>query len=128
MSHTSHFKTFFKNLLLLQKALNALNLPFEVENSTIQNSNNSISIPQSNGHPIKFVWDNENKHYAMTGDISFWQQDFSVEHFMNTISEHYAYEAIAYESQKFDFEINGLETNIQSSGTLTIDRWRTSIL
>ena len=101
MSHFTHMKTRFQNLFYLEKALNRLNiLHKEKEKNTNDLSSNNINllIPQSNGYDIEFAWNG--KEYELIVDMSFWEQPYPIESFIDKVAQQYAGEVIIGESKK----------------------------
>lgn len=126
MSHFTHMKTRFQNLLYLKKGLNKLNINFnenELVNSDtdLNSSNINLTIPQSNGYDIEFAWNGQ--EYELVTDLSFWEQRYPVESFIDKVSQQYASEAIIGESQKIGFQTVKSETNQDGSQTLVLERW-----
>merc|ERR1711935_405019 len=90
MSHFSHIKTRIQNLEYLEKALNQLCISYKTKSEKIKGYQNEVSevnlsIPQSNGYDIGFNWNG--KEYELITDLSFWQQKWSVETFMDKLSQ-----------------------------------------
>ena len=126
MSHFTHMKTRFQNLSYLEKALNRLNIVHKkTEINTIEfdseSSNVNLIIPQSNGYDIQFTW-NQNQ-YELVADLSFWEQSYPVESFIDKIAQQYAGEVIIGESQKIGFQPIQLKQNTDGSNTLVLERW-----
>ena len=125
MSHFTHIKTRFQNLFYLEKALNRLNISHTAEQeNSIQNAtayHKSLIIPQSNGYDIKFAWNGQ--EYELVVDISFWEQPYPVESFIDKISQQYAGEVIIGESQKIGFQPIKYQQNADGSNTLVLERW-----
>jgi len=120
MSHFTHIKTRFQNLFYLQKALDRLHINYK-KNPSPQSSNPSLIIAQSNGYDLEFSW---NKYeYELVADISFWQQSYPVETFMDKIAQQYAGEVIIGESQKIGFQPIKYQQNSDGSNTLILERW-----
>jgi hypothetical protein len=119
-------KTRFQNLSYLEKALNRLNIVHEkTEINTAklnsESSNVNLVIPQSNGYDIQFTW-NENE-YELVVDLSFWEQSYPVESFIDKIAQQYAGEVIIGESQKIGFQPMKYKQNADGSNTLILERW-----
>jgi hypothetical protein len=115
-------KTRFQNLFYLEKALNILSIKYKKqENINIQSDHRSLIIPQSNGYDIQFVWNG--KEYDLVADISFWQQPYPVESFIDKIAQQYAGEVIIAESQKIGFQPIKYQQNADGSNTLILERW-----
>tara|TARA_B100000795_G_C22753944_1_gene420630 strand:+ start:663 stop:1046 length:384 start_codon:yes stop_codon:yes gene_type:complete len=126
MSHFTHIKTRIQNLSYLESALNRLNINFEKEKKTIvgyqsQTYDVNLVIPQSNGYEIGFNWNGE--EYELIVDLSFWNQPWSLETFMEKLSQSYANETILTESAKQGFEQIKQTTNNDGSITLVLERW-----
>ena len=124
MSHFTHMKTRFQNLFYLEKALNRLNIDYiEQENNaeTLQDSQASLIIPQSNGYNIEFAWNGH--EYELVVDISFWKQPYPIESFIDKVAQQYAGEVIIGESQKTGFQPVKYQQNTDGSNTLILERW-----
>ena len=120
MSHFTHIKTRFQNLFYLEKALNRLNISHTEQVKTVKN-NKSLVIPQSNGYDIEFGWNGQ--EYELIVDMSFWEQPYPIESFIDKISQQYAGEVIIGESQKIGFQPIKYEQNADGSKTLVLERW-----
>ena len=118
MSHFTHIKTHFQNLLYLEKALNALNI---ITYKDQKNVNTSLIIKQANGYDIKFVWNG--KEYELIADMSFWEQLYPIENFMDKVSQQYATKVIIGESEKTGFYPVQYKLNKDGSNLLTLERW-----
>lgn len=119
MSHFTHIKTRFQNLFYLEKALNRLNISHTEQETTL--SNKSLIIPQSNGYDIEFAWNGQ--EYELIVDMSFWEQAYPIESFIDKISQQYAGEVIIGESQKTGFQAIKYQQNADGSNTLVLERW-----
>ena len=126
MSHFTHMKTRFQNLFYLEKALNRLNITHKEQEKTITNSdselyNVNLLIPQSNGYDIEFAWNGQ--EYEFVVDMSFWEQPYPIESFIDKIAQQYAGEVIIGESQKIGFQPIKYQQNNDGSNTLILERW-----
>ena len=124
MSHFTHIKTRFQNLFYLEKALTKLSITHKQEEKNINNSDlykKNIVIPQLNGYDIQFCWNGE--EYELVVDMSFWEQPYPIENFMDKISQQYAGEVIIGESQKVGFQPIKYQQNADGSNTLVLERW-----
>ena len=126
MSHFTHMKTRFQNLFYLEKALNRLSIVHKQEKKIINNSdsksyNLNLVIPQPNGYDIEFSWNGQ--EYELVADMSFWEQPYPVESFIDKISQQYAGEVIIGESQKIGFQPIKYNQNADGSNTLVLERW-----
>ena len=121
MSHFTHIKTRFQNLFYLEKALSRLNIDYKKITSD-QTLTSSLIIAQSNGYDLEFSWND--REYELIADISFWQQTYSIETFMDQIAQQYAGEVIIGESQKIGFQPIKYQQNSDGSNTLVLERWK----
>ena len=119
MSHFTHMKTKFQNLFYLEKALNKINISYKLEETKSSNSN--LVISQSNNYDIKFI--HNGQEYELVTDMSFWEQTYPVESFIDKIAQQYAGEVIIGESQKTGFQPISFRQNIDGSNTLILQRW-----
>jgi hypothetical protein len=124
MSHFTHMKTRFQNLFYLEKALNRLNIVHEEqETSNLESSKKNLIIPQSNGYDIEFAWNGQ--EYELIVDMSYWEQPYPIESFIDKIAQQYAGEVIIGESQKTGFQPIKYQQNADGSNTLVLERWNT---
>ena len=119
MSHFTYIKTRFQNLLYLEKSLNRLNISYKYKLSN--GSNVGLIIPQSNKHDAEFVWNG--REYQLKADIQLWKQEYSIENFIDKISQQYAGEVIISESQKRGFQPIQYKQNSDGSNILVLERW-----
>jgi Protein of unknown function (DUF1257) len=125
MSHFSQVKTQIRTLEPLQKALTDLGLPWTSETSAKSDRGQTLSaevvIPQENGYDIGFKWNG--KEYELVADMHYWQQPWSVESFLNKVSQGYAVQTVMTESQNQGFALT--EQNLQQDGSirLVLQRW-----
>ena len=120
MSHFTRMKTRFQNIFYLEKALNRLNITHKKKSST-KNSNTNLIIPQSNGYDLEFSWNGQ--EYELVADISFWEQTYPIENFIDRIAQQYAGEVVIGESQKMGFQPVKYQQNSDGSNTLVLERW-----
>ena len=126
MSHFTHMKTSFQNLFYLKKALNKLNIvnqeqEINLDQLDFNSKNINLIIPQSNGYDIEFAWNG--KEYELVTDMSFWEQSYPVESFIDKLAQQYAGELIIGESQKTGFQPIKYQQNGDGSNTLILERW-----
>ena len=125
MSHFTNVETGFQDLKYLEKALNFLNIKYQKEknnNSSIKEIDNfNLIINQLNGHNIQFAWNGQ--EYDLVFDMSYWEQPYSIESFIDMVSQQYACEAITNESQKIGFQPVEYQQNKDGSNTLVLERW-----
>ena len=129
MSHFTYIKTRFQNLFYLEKALSRLNIVHRKEqvnkDSELELYYTNLVISQSNGYNIEFTWNNQ--EYELVADISFWEQPYPIENFIDKISQEYAGEVIIGESQKIGFQPIQYKQNSDGSNTLVLERWNTKL-
>jgi hypothetical protein len=124
MSHFTHIKTRFQNLFYLEKALNKLNIVHKEKEKTNINSNShnvNLIISQSNGYDIEFVWSGQ--EYELVVDMSFWEQPYPIESFIDKVAQKYAGEVIIGESQRIGFQPIKYQQNTDGSNTIVLERW-----
>ena len=126
MSHFTHMKTSFQNLFYLKKALNKLNIgnqeqEINLDQLEFNSKNINLIISQSNGYDIEFAWNGE--EYELVADMSFWEQPYPVESFIDKLAQQYAGELIIGESQKTGFQPIKYQPNADGSNTLVLERW-----
>ena len=122
MSHFTHLKTSFQNLFYLERALTRLNINYKQEQKQINNSSHvNLVINQANGYDIEFAWNGEK--YDLVVDMSFWEQSYPTETFINKVSQQYAGEVVIGESQKIGFHPVKYIQNEDGSNTLVLERW-----
>ena len=126
MSHFTHMKTRFQNLFYLEKALNKLNIVHkqEIINNS-KSSNINLVIPQSNNYDIKFCYNGQ--EYELVADISYWEQPYPVESFIDKVAQQYAGEVVIGESQKIGFQPVKYQQNSDGSNTLVLERWNSKV-
>ena len=127
MSHFTHMKTRFQNLFYLEKAISRLNITYRQQEQIVPSSNISsidLIIPQSNGYDIKFCWNEQ--EYELVVDMSFWEQSYPVETFIDRIAQQYAGEVVIGESQKIGFQPIKYQQNSDGSNTLVLERWNSN--
>nr|BDA98510.1 photosystem I assembly protein Ycf35 [Proteomonas sp. NEIS-1375] len=127
MSHFSKLKTTLKDLTLLKRALTDLSISWEDSSQTLrgykgQTSFANIVIKQNNNYDIGFVWNGF--EYQLIADLQFWQQPWSVESFLDKVTQRYAYNSIIQATQDTGFQ--SIEEVVQENGTikLTLQRWK----
>jgi|TARA_B110001450_G_C17516324_1_gene438629 hypothetical protein len=127
MSHFSYIKTRILNLEYLKEALNQLGINFSSDNKTLTGYktkalSTDLLIPQGNGYDIGFNWNGQ--EYELVADLSFWQQKWSTETFIEKVSQAYATQTILKESNKQGFESIKQISNRDGSMTVVLERWK----
>ena len=121
MSHFTNMKTSFQNLAYLEKALNKLEISHQKQENTAELKKLDLVISQSNGYDIEFAWNGQ--EYELVVDMSFWEQPYPIESFVDKIAQQYAGEVIIGESQKIGFQPIKYQQNNDGSNTLVLERW-----
>ena len=129
MSHFSKIQTTLKDLNLLKQSLKDLSVQWDSESQTVRGYKEKTSfanlvIKQNNNYDIGFTWNGF--EYQLVADLQFWQQPWSVESFLDKVSQRYAYNSIIKATEKQGFET--VEEVNQDNGTirLTLQRWNNS--
>ena len=121
MSHFTNMKTSFQNLTYLEKALNKLEILHQKQKSITGSEKSNLIINQSNGYDIEFAWNGQ--EYELVVDMSFWEQPYPVESFIDKVAQQYAGEVIIGESQKLGFQPVKYQQNSDGSNTVVLERW-----
>jgi hypothetical protein len=130
MSHFSKIQTSLKDLDLLKKSLNDLSIYWEPELNQVrgykdQTTFANIVIKQDNNYDIGFSWNGF--EYQLVADIQFWQQPWSIELFLDRVSQRYAYNSILESTSNQGFHT--VNETVQEDGTikLTLQKWNTGV-
>jgi len=131
MSHFSKIQTSLKDLDLLKKSLNDLSIHWEPELNRIrgyrdQTTFANIVIKQRNNYDIGFSWNGF--EYQLVADIQFWQQPWSIELFLDRVSQRYAYNSIVESTSNQGFQT--VNETVQEDGSikLTLQRWNSNLV
>ena len=129
MSHVTALKTALTNRLVLEAALDNLNLNYSeitdakpaLSSSTSapnSDSNREMSfvVVQPNGSNIGFIWTGEN--YEVGIDFSQWQQSRSVMSFMLALEQEYAMILLMSSAKELGFQTD-TEKNYLNESTVT---------
>jgi Protein of unknown function (DUF1257) len=127
MSHFSQIKTQIRNLVSLQSALTDLGIewkagPEQVRGYRGQTLNAEVAIEQDNGYDIGFSWNGN--EYELVADLQYWQQAWSVERFLQQVTQRYAYHTVVTETVKQGFQVTEQQNNQDGSIRLVVQRWR----
>jgi len=127
MSHFSQIKTQIRNLASLQAALTDLGIdwkagPEQVRGYQGQTRNAEVAIEQENGYDIGFSWNGS--EYELVADLQFWQQAWSVDRFLQKVTQRYAFHTVMSETAKQGFHVTEQEQNQDGSIRLVVQRWR----
>jgi hypothetical protein len=125
MSHFTYIKTRFQNLSYLEKALSKLNITYKQQSSDYQELQKNLLIAQSNGYNIEFCWNGH--EYELVTDLSFWNQSYPIQSFIDKVAQNYANETVIGESQKIGFQVTNSIKSIDGSQTLVLERWNSNL-
>ena len=127
MSHFSKIKTTLKDLSLLQKSLNDIGVSWDENINTIkgykaQECFANLVIKQNNNYDIGFTWNGS--EYQLVADLQFWQQPWSVDLFLDKVTQRYAYNSILKATQLQGFQ--SIEEVTQENGSIKmiLQRWK----
>nr|BDA97839.1 photosystem I assembly protein Ycf35 [Chroomonas collegionis] len=126
MSHFSKIRTTLKDLTILKKALNDLSIVWDAEINQLKGYKNqstfaNIVIPQNNSYDVGFTWNGF--EYQLVADLQFWQQPWSVELFLDKVTQRYAYHSILEATNKQGFKTIEEVSLEDDSIHLTLQRW-----
>jgi hypothetical protein len=126
MSHFSKIKTSLKDLTLLQKSLHDLGVNYSTEINTVKGYKDqkqfaNLVVKQNNNYDIGFTWNGF--EYQLITDLQFWQQPWSVELFINKVTQRYAYHSILKATNEKGFQAVEELTQENGSIRLTLQRW-----
>ncbi|MFA9229023.1 MAG: DUF1257 domain-containing protein [Agathobacter rectalis] len=131
MSHFSKIQTSLKDLDLLKKSLNDLSIHWEPELNKVrghrgQTTFANLVIKQANNYDIGFSWNGV--EYQVVADIQFWQQPWSVDLFLDRVSQRYAYNSIIQST--YDQGFQTVNENVQEDGSikLTLQKWNANLI
>lgn len=126
MSHFSQIKTQIRDLTALQSALTDLGIqwksgPQAVRGYRGQTHMAEIVIEQENGYDIGFSHNNQS--YELVADLQYWQQPLSVQGFLNSITQRYAYHTVMQETGRQGFQLAEQQQQQDGSIRLVLQRW-----
>jgi hypothetical protein len=127
MSHFTKIKTTLTDLNLLKKALDDLSIKWDSDVRSMKGYKNqehfaNLVINQSNGYDLGFTWNG--REYQLVADLQFWQQPWSVETFLDKISQRYAYNSIVQTTESKGFQMIQEVNQENGSIKLTLQRWK----
>ncbi len=127
MSHFSQVKTQIRSLEPLQQALTALGVSWKSGNAPMRGyegnmTNAEVVIEQDNGYDIGFQWNGS--EYALVSDMQFWQQPWTVESFLQKVTQRYAIATVMGESKAQGFDLAEQQVREDGSVRLVLQRWQ----
>ena len=131
MSHFSKIQTSLKDLDLLKKSLSDLSIQWEPELNRVrgykdQTTFANLVIRQDNNYDIVYSWNGF--EYQLVAEIQFWQQPWSIELFLDRVSQKYAYNSIVESTSKQGFQT--VNETVQEDGSikLTLQKWNSNLV
>jgi hypothetical protein len=126
MSHFSNIKTQIRNLDCLKSALTDLGVDWKPGPQTVkgyrgQTRKAEVVIEQDNGYDIGFS--SNGLEYELVSDLQFWQQAWSVDRFLNLVTQRYAYHTVVNTTASQGFQISEQQKNEDGSIRLVVQRW-----
>ncbi len=126
MSHFSQIKTQIRNLPALESALADLDLswktgPHPVRGYQGQTQTAAVVIEQENGYDIGFSKTGD--VYELVADIDFWDQAWSVNRFLEKVTQRYAYHTVVSTTAAQGFQISEQKENADGTLQLVVQRW-----
>ena len=126
MSHFSSIKTQIRNLESLTASLNNLGLkwkngPSPVRGYQGQTTQAQVVIEQENNYDIGFSWNGT--EYELVADLQYWQQPWTVDGFLQRVTQGYALHTVLNESSKQGFAVTEQQKNEDGSIRLVVQRW-----
>lgn len=126
MSHFSHIKTQIRDLDALKLALSELKIdwtpgPKDVRGYRGQTHTAAVVIEQDNGYDLGFSWNGQ--AYDLVADLQYWNQNGSVERFLNKITQQYAFQTVMRETAEQNFQVTERQTQEDGSIRLVLQRW-----
>ena len=120
MSHLTNIETCFQNLSYLEKALTKLEIPNFKKNQPTDKTN-ALILPQGENNNASFNWNG--KSFTLNIDSDYWNQKYSINHFLARVTQEYATETIVGESQKHGFKTVEIKEHDDGSRTVSLQRW-----
>lgn len=126
MSHFSQIKTKIRSLPALQSALTDLGLdwksgPQPVRGYRGQAQTAALVVEQENGYGVGFSWNG--REYELVTDLDFWQQAWSVDRFLNMVTQRYAYHTVLSTAESKGFQVAEETKAADGSIRLVVQRW-----
>jgi hypothetical protein len=126
MSHFSQIKTQLRHLPALQSALTDLGInwkpgPEQVAGYRGQTHTAELVIDQDNGYGVGFSWNGN--EYELVADLDFWKQAWSVDRFLNKVTQRYAYHTVVNTTAQQGFQVAEQQQKADGTIRLVVQRW-----
>ena len=128
MSHFSQIRTKIRNLSSLKAALTDLGVDWKQGPAPVRGYQGitetaEVVIEQPNGFDIGFRLNPETKQYELVADLQYWEQSWSVDGFVNQISQRYAFHTVLEATSKEGFQVTEQKTTDDGAIRLVVQRW-----
>ncbi len=80
-----------------------------------------VIIQQENGFDVGFSWNGQ--EYALVADLQYWQQPWSVEGFLNRLTQRYAYQTVVTSGADQGFHVAEQQQAADGSLRVVLQRW-----
>ncbi|NJK35319.1 MAG: DUF1257 domain-containing protein [Oscillatoriales cyanobacterium SM2_2_1] len=125
MSHFSQIKTQIRNLATLQSILTHLGITWKPDGAVRGYHGATVTaavvIPQDNGYDLGFCWNG--KEYELVTDMQYWQQPWTVEGFLQRVTQRYAIATVTQASEQQGFNVVQQQPQADGSVRLVLERW-----
>jgi Protein of unknown function (DUF1257) len=126
MSHFSQIKTKIRSLPALQSALTDLGLDWKTGPQPVvgyrgKTQTAALVVDQENGYGVGFSWNGQ--EYELVTDLDFWQQAWSVDRFLNLVTQRYAYHTVLSTTKAQGFQVTEEAKAEDGSIRLVVQRW-----
>ena len=126
MSHFSRIKTTIRDISILKKTLSCMDLDYKCGKYAIKdyNGNEQFLDILIKGHDnFSYGFALHDKEYVLVADLQLWNQNVSIEKFMDKVTQYYAYNMIMEKSSNegFDCRVNKFQQD--GSINLVVQRW-----
>jgi hypothetical protein len=126
MSHFSQIKTKIRSLPALQSALTDLGLDWKAGPQPVigyrgKTETAALVVEQGNGYGVGFSWNGQ--EYELVTDLDFWQQAWSVDRFLNMVTQRYAYHTVLSTTKAQGFQVAEEAKAEDGSIRLVVQRW-----
>lgn len=126
MSHFSQIKTKIRSLPALQSALTDLGLDWKTGPQPVigyrgKTQIAALVVEQDNGYGVGFSWNGQ--EYELVTDLDFWQQAWSVDRFLNMVTQRYAYHTVLSTTKAQGFQVAEEVKAEDGSIRLVVQRW-----
>nr|YP_009296077.1 hypothetical protein Schiz_129 [Schizymenia dubyi]AOM65012.1 hypothetical protein Schiz_129 [Schizymenia dubyi] len=126
MSHFSRIKTTIRNKNILKSTLNNLGFNCIAYKQLIKDANGNkqyvdIVARKDNLDLLGFIWNG--KEYSIVTDLYFWNNNKSIESFIEVMLQQYALNSVTAASIEEGFQTVRQETTNDGSIKVTLQRW-----